>query len=281
MATKEFKHVTIIGVGLLGGSIGLALKARRPRVVVAGVGRRQGSLDAALKLKAIDTAHLEAAEAVRKTDLVILATPIGRFSPYLQSLAPLLPASAVVTDVGSTKSSVVRIAERILGPRRFLGSHPMAGSEQAGVAHARADLLRGATCVLTPTARTPAALLGRLDRFWRSLGMRVARMSPASHDRAVAAVSHLPHAVAGLLMMLPRTDDLKVIGPGFRDMTRLCGGEPGMWRDVFMTNRGNLLAAIDRLDESLMELRDLIEVGDGERIESFFAKARLRRQTLM
>ena len=280
MAKRKIKHVTIIGVGLLGGSAGLAIKAYDPAVRVAGVGRRQASLDAAMAAGAIDSAHMDAAEAVAASELVILATPVGAFERHLRAIAPHLRAGAMVTDVGSTKAEVVRAAERILGKGGpFVGSHPMAGSEHKGVTFARADLFAGATCIVTPTANTPAALAACVEAFWRSLHMRTLRMTPAAHDRAVARVSHLPHALAALMMMLPGKADLDVAATGFRDATRLAGGDPEMWRDVFTTNRGALLAALDSLDESLIHLRDLLELGDGPGIEKFLAAAKKRRDT--
>jgi len=270
-------HVTIVGVGLLGGSAGLALKAHDPHVRVAGVGRRQASLEKALEVGAIDTAHLDAAEAVHATDLVILATPVGAFERYMREIARILPRRAIVTDVGSTKGGVARAAGRNLGHHRFVGSHPMAGSERKGVTFARADLFAAATCILTPTARTPQRVTGRVERIWRRMGMRTLRMSPAAHDRAVARVSHLPHALAGLLMRLPKRSHLEVSATGFRDATRLASGDPEMWRDIFLTNRRQILAAIDDFDESLMALRDLVELGDARGLERFFAAAKKRR----
>jgi len=271
--------VTIVGVGLLGGSAGLALKAHDPQIRVAGVGRRQSSLDAAMAAGAIDTAHFDAAEAVGQTDLVILATPVGAFELHMRAIGPVLSGGAIVTDVGSTKSGVVRAARRRLGHDRFVGSHPMAGSEQKGVAFARADLFAGATCILTPTAKTPARVTARVERLWRRMGMRTVRMSPARHDRAVARVSHLPHALASLLMRLPARADLDVSATGFRDATRLASGDPEMWRDIFLTNRGQVLAAIDEFDEALMQLRDLVDLGDRKGLERFFSSARARRET--
>ena len=279
MAKAKLHHVTIVGVGLLGGSAGLAIKAYDPRIRIAGVGRRQASLDKALEVGAIDTAHLDPAEPVGRTDLVILATPVGAFERHLRAIAPVLADGAVVTDVGSTKGGVVRAAGRTVGHERFVGSHPMAGSEMKGAGYARGDLFAGAACILTPTARTPKRVTRRVERFWRELGMRTLQMTPAAHDRAVARVSHLPHALASLLMKLPRRAELDVSATGFRDATRLAGGDPEMWRDIFLTNRKQILAAIDDFDRNLMALRDLIELGDARGLQRFFATAKARRDT--
>ncbi len=274
--------MTIIGVGLLGGSAGLAIKRAWKGAYVAGVGRRRESLKQALKVRAIDSAHLEAAGPASHSDLIILATPVGAFGHYLKEIAPVLKKGAVVTDVGSTKATVVRTAEAILGRGGpFVGSHPIAGSELKGPAFARVDLFAGATCILTPTATTPAALVRRVERFWKILGMRTVRMNPAAHDRAMAAVSHLPHALAALLMLLPPRAALAVSGKGLADMTRLASGDPEVWRDIFLTNRQAMLANIDELDHRLMVLRDLIDVGDPEGLLRLLDAAKRRREEFL
>ena len=275
----DIRHVTIVGVGLLGGSAGLALKAFDPRIRVAGVGRRMRSLEQALAIGAVDSVHTDAAEAVGQTDLVILATPVGAFEHHMRAIAEHLAPGAIVTDVGSTKASVVRSAHRIVGARRFCGSHPMAGSEQKGPNSARADLFAGATCILTPTAKTPTEVARRVRRLWEKMGMRTVVMTPARHDRVVARVSHLPHALAGLLMLLPEPADLDVSATGFRDTTRLASGDPEMWRDIFLTNRAGILRALDDFDGSLRGLRGLVAAGDGRGLEEFFAAARKRRDS--
>ncbi len=275
----DIRHVTIVGVGLLGGSAGLALKAFDPRIRIAGVGRRAKSLDQALAIGAVDTVHLDAREPVGDTDLVILATPVGAFEGHMRAIAPHLAARAIVTDVGSTKASVVRQAHRLLGAGRFCGSHPMAGSEQKGPNFARADLFSGATCILTPTPKTPPEVARRVGTLWEKMGMRTVTMPPARHDRVIARVSHLPHALASLLMLLPARADLDVSSTGFRDATRLASGDPEMWRDIFLTNRQGILRVIDDFDRSLLSLRQLVDAGDGAGLEAFFAAAKKKRET--
>jgi prephenate dehydrogenase len=280
MRDGELQHVTIIGVGLVGGSIGLALKRRCPRIRVAGVGRRRTSLREAMRVGAIDSAHLDAAEIAGRSDLVILATPVGAFEGHLRAIRPVLRPGAWVTDVGSTKAEVVRAARRVLGPRGpFIGSHPMAGSERKGPAHARADLFDGATCILTPTASTPKGLAARARAFWRMLGMKVLRMTPAAHDRSVAAVSHLPHVVSALLMMLPRDADLPLAAGGLRDMTRLAAGDPEVWRDILVTNPVGILRAIERFGELLDDLRREVSLADACGIEAFLRVAKEKRES--
>ncbi|MCL2701152.1 MAG: prephenate dehydrogenase/arogenate dehydrogenase family protein [Phycisphaerae bacterium] len=277
-----FANITIIGVGLLGGSLGLAVKARDSAVRVVGVGRRRESLAAALARGAIDEASLDAAEAVAAAELVVLATPVGAFQGHLRTVAAALKPGAVVTDVGSTKSQVVRCAQRLLARRRsdgiaFVGSHPMAGSDRRGPESAREDLFTGATCILTPTAACRGDAVEAVDAFWQALAMRTVRMTPAAHDRAVARISHLPHALATLLMTVPGDDDLRVAASGFRDMTRLAGSDPEMWRDIFATNRKEILAALRRFQGRLDGLVQLLEAGDDVGIERLLAKSRARR----
>ena len=276
---KDIRHVTIVGVGLLGGSAGLALKAFDPNIKVAGVGRRRESLEQARAIGAVDTIHTDVAEAVAATDLVILATPVGAFEKHMRSVAERLRPGAIVTDVGSTKVSVVRAAHRLLGAGRFCGSHPMAGSERKGPGFARADLFHGATCILTPTHVTPPEVAEKVRTLWQRMGMRTVTMTPARHDRVIARVSHLPHALASLLMLLPEMADLDVSATGFRDTTRLASGDPEMWRDIFLTNRAGILRALDDFHKSLRGLRELVADGDGKGLEEFFAAAKKRRDT--
>ncbi len=281
MSDKELQQLTVIGVGLLGGSVGLAVKATDESVRVVGVGRRRSSLDRALAAGAIDRATLDTAEGVSGSDLVVLASPLGAYERHLSAMAPALSPAAAVTDVGSTKALAVRLAESILGRSGpFVGSHPMAGGERRGVEFARADLFVNATCIVTPTARTPKELVGRVQRFWRLLGAVTISMSPARHDRAVARVSHLPHVLAALIVLGQRPADLPLAGGGFLDTTRIASGDPGMWREILLTNRRAVLAAIDEAEEHLAHLRDLIELGDGPGVERFLASAKRRRDAL-
>jgi len=280
MPAKPLKHVTIIGVGLLGGSLGLALKRRYRTVRIAGVGRRETSLAAARKVGAIDTTHLAAAAPAAESDLVILATPVGAFAQHLKAIAPVLKPDALVIDVGSTKAQVVRTAEEILSPGGpFVVCHPMAGSEKKGPAHASADLFDGALCILTPTDHTPPPLADRAEQLWKLLGCRTVRMTPEAHDEALARVSHLPHLLAALLIHLPRDHHLDLAATGLRDMTRLAAGDPEVWRDILATNRREILAALEAFSESLARARQLLADGDVAKIEQYLSAAKTRRDT--
>jgi len=276
------KTIAVIGVGLLGGSVGLAAKAAHERVKVIGIGRRQASLDRALASGAIDVGVLDTAEGVASAELVVLATPLGMYGPHLAAMSGRLKRGAVVTDVGSTKGLAVKLAESILGPGGpFVGSHPMAGGERKGVEFARADLFRNATCIVTPTAATPPPLVRRVERFWRSLGAVTARMSPRGHDQAVGRVSHLPHLLAALSTNLQTAASLELAGPGFLDTTRIASGDPEMWREIVLANRSAILAALDEADEQLAALRDMLEARDGAAIQEYLASAKASRDKLV
>jgi prephenate dehydrogenase len=281
MKDRPFRQLTVIGVGLLGGSVGLAAKAADARVRVVGVGRRRESLDKALAAGVIDRATLDVTEGVRGADLVVLATPLGAYDEHMVAMKKALSPKAVVTDVGSTKGLVVRMAEGVLGKGGpFVGSHPLAGGARKGPEFARADLFRDATCVITPTRHTPPALVRRVERFWRSLGGVTVRMSPAEHDNALARVSHLPHVLAALVVAIQGKRSVSLAGYAFLDITRIALGDPVLWREIIMTNRPAILSSIDAADEQLMVFRDLVELSDGPGIEKYLAEAKARRDAL-
>jgi prephenate dehydrogenase len=275
------KRLSILGVGLLGGSIGLAVRQILKHCTVVGYGHRRSTLQAALASGAIQEAEPSAAGAVRGADLVVLCTPVGIFPQILEEIAPALPAGAIVTDVGSTKRSVVEIAEAVL-PKHvsFVGSHPMAGSEQRGVEFASADLFRDAVCITTPTQRTRPQALNEVESFWQLLGMHLIRLPPAEHDRRLADVSHLPHAVAAALMTLQDDASLPLAGKGFRDSTRIAGGDGGLCRDIFIDNRDNLRDSIRRLRAQLEQLESHLERADAEAVKAWLDAAALRRRAL-
>lgn len=271
MARKAFeinklRKIAVVGVGLLGGSIGLALRANGYQGHRVGIGRRSSSLRRALACEAVDETTRDPATGVRDAELVILCTPISRFEPLIEQMAPGLAAGCVVTDVGSTKAEVVRLADRLLPERvRFVGSHPMAGSEKTGVEYARADLFENALCIVTPSKQTPPATTRWVRRFWESIGGRSVVVDPDTHDKNLARVSHLPHAVATALVSLAsRTSSIDLAGPGFADTTRIASGDPGMWTDVFRTNRTSMMRAIDQLVRELQRFRRNLERDDAD-----------------
>lgn len=274
-------RMSILGVGLLGGSIGLAVKSRIKGCRVIGYGHRRSTVDAALTMAALDEGYDRLAPAVRGAELIILCTPVGLFRPLLAELAPLLQPGALVTDVGSTKRSIVAAAEELLPASiRFVGSHPMAGSEKRGVEFARGDLYDGALCIVTPTPRTDPTALDEVENFWSVLGMRTCRISPQEHDRRLADVSHLPHALASALVAIQDPNSIALAGKGLHDMTRIAAGDGGLWRDILLDNRDNVRESIDRLKEQLDGLRGLLEPGCEEKLRVWLDQIAEKRQKM-
>ena len=250
--------------------------------MVVGYGHRRSTLDKAIEIGAIDRADETLSAAVAGADIVILCTPIGLFRPILQEISSRLAGGAIVTDVGSTKRSVVADAERMLPSSvHFVGSHPMAGSEKRGVEYARTDLFQNALCITTPTERTDAGALGTVEALWRAIGMRISRVGPEEHDRLLAEVSHLPHAVAAAVVAMQAEAGLKLCGKGFLDATRIAGGDGSLWRDIFMDNRDNLLAAIARLKEELGRVEGMLRNNDGGGLAEWLDSAAGRRDELV
>ncbi len=214
-------------------------------------------------------------ECVRGADLVVACVPVDRIGPLLELVAGDLAADAVVTDVGSTKAGVCAAAERVLPAGRFVGSHPMAGSEKSGPAHASPELFAGRVCFVTPTAGSAAAAVARVEQFWQALGMRVAKETPETHDRIVARVSHLPHAVAAALCALLATQPTAwgaFAGQGLRDTTRVAGGDPGLWRAIFQENRTAVLAALADYQQVLEQLRMALAAEDFGAVTALLAQ---------
>ena len=276
--TMDVRRLSILGVGLLGGSVGLACRRVATNCQIAGYGHRPATLQLALARGAIDEAHDDPTAAVRGADLVVLCTPVGLFDDLLRRIAPALAPGAIVTDVGSTKRSVVAAGERLVPAHaHFVGSHPMAGSERRGVGHADAGLFHNALCILTPTARTNADALTKVDAFWQSLGMRTVTTSPEDHDRRVCDVSHLPHAVAAAMVLLQEDAALDLAGRGFLDATRIAAGDGALWRDIFVDNADNLRAGVTRLRNQLDELTALLAPGNADQLKGWLDRAADRR----
>ena len=246
--TKNLKKIGILGPGLLGGSVGLAIPGHINGLERLGWSRRTRTVKRALELGAIDRIVDTPPELAAQCDMVIVASPVCAFQTLFAQIAQTLQAGTIVTDLGSTKGQVCRWARKLL-PKgvRFVGSHPMAGGEQQGIDYARADLFEGACCILTPTAGTDPTALATVREFWQKLGMRVTEMSPAAHDRALAGISHLPHVLASALVNASNTDAMRLCGKGFLDTTRIASGPADVWRDILCTNRDQTHKAIERL----------------------------------
>ena len=280
----QFRKITIIGVGLLGGYIGLAVKRRRLAREVAGYVRRAASLKNCEKAGAVDYATTDLLAAVSNADLVILCTTLAQMRLIAEQFLPALKRGAIVTDVGSVKADVVRELESLVNKTgaHFVGGHPMAGGEKMGVGAARADLYVQAACIITPTKKTNAKAIRKLETFWKSLGSRIVRMDAAKHDLLVSRSSHLPHLVAATLASLvldPRQPKALagLCATGFRGTTRIASGSPEMWRDIALTNRKNLVRAADAFVGELKKFQSALKRGDAKAVENFFATAKTRR----
>jgi prephenate dehydrogenase len=277
-----WNQVTIIGTGLIGGSLGLALKRAGLAGRVVGVGHRRSTLDRAVACGAADAVTLDAAEGVRGSDLVVLGTAVGLFEPLLRQVAGHLAPGAVVIDVGSTKAEAVRTLDPLMPDGcTFVGCHPIAGSEKRGIDYADADLFGGATCVLTPAAGTPEAAVRRVAETWQAVGMRVVRMTPEAHDRLLAQVSHLPHVVAAALVAAVTDEAEPLVGTGWADTTRIASGDPVLWRDILMSNAGGVAEALDRFREALDALRRAVADGNAGEVERLLAEAKRRRDRVV
>ncbi len=267
-------RITILGPGLLGGSVALAAQTAGYEVVLWGRSKERVEETRALGLEA--TTDLEA--AVTGTDLIILAVPVGVMSFLFEQLTALLQPGVIVTDVGSVKALPHEMAKRHKSP--FIGSHPMAGSEQTGIAGARMDLFKGAVCVLTNDQGRPMDEVETLGKFWKDLGCQFTVMTAADHDRAVARISHLPHAMAVVTAAagLQTPSDGALAGGGFRDTTRIASGDPGMWAEIMVENRQALIAALDDTQNEIREMLDHLAKSDKKGLQDYLAEVKLRKE---
>lgn len=279
----RWNKVSIIGVGLLGGSLGQALIARGLARQVVGCVRRKATLTQAKRARAVHTATLDFAAGVAEADLIVLCTPIAQMRHTLQQLLPHLKEGAIVTDVGSVKSSVVHELEILTAEAgaHFVGSHPMAGSDKMGVKAARPSLYEGAVCVVTPTKRTNRRAARAVEQVWKSVGARTIRLSPEAHDQLVARSSHLPHLLAALLVNHTLGKGIArqplLCATGFRDTTRIASGSPEMWRDIAIANRANLARTLGEFTRELRALQNLIQQGNEQALTKFFEEAKALR----
>ena len=279
---KKLDQITVAGLGLLGGSIALAASRSFPGTKVVGYTHRAGTRRKAVELAVATDVVGDIKESVSKADIVILAMPICTFEEYFGQIAASLPRGCIVTDVGSTKILPQRwAARRLPGTVHYVGSHPIAGSEQRGVEFARDDLFEGAMCILTTTAKTNRSALQTLKEFWAALGCSVKVMKPAEHDRIFANVSHLPHIVAAALINANKSEELKFAGKGFMDTSRVASGPVNVWADVLLTNSRNIAKGIDKTVCELSKLKSAIRRGDKEQVESLLKRARDKRSKLI
>jgi prephenate dehydrogenase len=275
-------RVAIVGVGLIGGSIGLAARERLG-ATVTGWSRSRSTLERACELGAIDRAGDALAEAVRDAEAVFVCAPVGVLPDVVRDVLAAAPQDCVVTDAGSTKRSVV---EAIDDPR-FVGGHPLAGAETAGVEHARADLFQDATWYLTPTSAATGVLFERLHRLIRELGARPATIDAATHDTMLAAVSHLPHVLANVLVAQAASalgedgERLPATGPSFRDATRVAGANSAIWTDIYLANRDALIEQTDGAIRRLQDVRAALAAADADAVTAWNDAAREDRRRLL
>ncbi|HEX5815138.1 MAG TPA: prephenate dehydrogenase/arogenate dehydrogenase family protein [Methylomirabilota bacterium] len=279
------QRLAVVGVGLLGGSLALAARAQGLAREIVGVGRDRSRLEAPLRAGAVDRVTTSVAEGVRDADVIVLAATVLANERLLGEVWSAMAPGALVTDVGSTKRGIVSAAERLAAgqPRAFVGSHPMAGSEQSGFGVARADLFRGATVIVTPTeASDPVAVKG-VTVLWEALGARVSALDPDTHDRVVAAISHLPHVAAWALVdAVGRFEPgaLAFAARGFKDTTRIAASDPAMWTDILLGNRDAIVASLAAFRRALDDLEGLVTAGDRAGIEALLARMKAQREGL-
>jgi prephenate dehydrogenase len=278
-------RLAIVGVGLLGGSIARAARARAAAAEIVGIGRDRGRLAVPLRDGALDRATTDLREGVEGADLVVLGATVAANAELLERVWAVAADATLVTDVGSTKRSIVRAAERLgaARPLAFVGSHPMAGSERSGYAASSADLFERALVIVTPTEATPPQAVKGITTFWEALGARVTALDPESHDRAVAAISHLPHLVAWALMAAVARDGadaLPLAARGFRDTTRIAASDPAMWAEILLDNRDAVLGRAVEFRRALDGLEGLVRARDRAGLERALARIRASREGL-
>lgn len=278
---KPLENVAIVGVGLIGGSIGMGLRKLGLAEKVVGVGRRQSSLRIARRVGAVTNTTIDMAKGVAEADLVVVCTPVGRIVEDVRKAAEHCRKGTLITDVGSTKQTIVEALDDGL-PRkcRFLGGHPLTGSEKTGAAHAEANLFDARVAIITPTLNTRAEDFDLVEEFWEGLGSVVIQMSAEEHDRALATTSHLPHlAAAALCVTVPETL-FRLAGSGLRDTSRLAAGDPKLWIQILELNRDHVLSALEQYGANLAALHAAIRDGDQAQLERILTKAKKNRDAL-
>jgi prephenate dehydrogenase len=280
------ERLAIVGVGLLGGSVAKAARARGVATEIVGVGRDAGRLEAARRDGVFDLVTTDLARGVRDADVVVLGAPVIAILGLLDTVGGIVGPETIVTDVGSTKRAIVAHAEALgrTRPLRFVGSHPMAGSDRSGYGHSRVDLLTGATVLVTPGEASEPAAVKTIVALWEALGAgRVLTLAPDVHDRTVAAISHLPHLVAfALVDAVERFEPgaFDVAARGFRDTTRIAAADPTMWEEIFRDNREALVESAGAFRRALDELERLVADGDAEVLRSAIGRIKARREAL-
>ena len=274
----HWETVAIVGVGLMGGSIGLALRRRHLAREVVGVGRRMATLRVARKLGAVTRTTLDLERGVAHAELVVVCTPVGQIVADVRRVAAA--CDALITDVGSTKASIVRGVAKLKGPPRYVGSHPLAGSERNGPGAATAERVVGRVVVITPTAWARREDCRMVRRLWQGLGARCVEMTAEEHDACVAAISHLPHLTAAALAGSTPAEAVRLAAQGWRDTTRVASGDARLWREILLDNRRNVLERLDEYLGRLGAFRRALSAGDGSVLERLLCEGKRRRDAV-
>lgn len=278
---KKYNKIAIIGVGLLGGSIGLAVKRRKLAREVVGICRREISLRRALARGACDRVTLNFRDGIKGADLVIIATPVGKIVDMARNVIRYSDGDMILTDVGSTKADVVgRINRMVTRNIKFVGSHPMAGSEKSGVKFADGNLFKGSVCIVTKSPGTDKAALNMVMLFWKSLGAILRVLSPEEHDSYIAYISHLPHMAAAALVNSAGPKSLEYSSTGFKDTTRIASSDPELWHDIFMTNRQAVSRAVSGYSKCLSDIAKSIESNNSGALLKLLKKAKKIRDAV-
>lgn len=284
---QDFKKITIIGVGLIGGSLGLAIKALADSPKIAGVARHSDTIQKALEVGAINEGFTSPVEAVRDADLVFVATPISAIVATIREIIPYLKPGVIITDVGSIKSKIVKSVEAFIPKElEFIGGHPMAGSEQQGVSFASATLFKNSYYLMTPTKQTNTEAFKKLHSLLTSIGAQVLAVDPEKHDKIVSTISHLPHILSAALVNLAsqQTTESKnlllIAAGGFRDMTRIAASDPDMWRDICVENSAAILETLEEFKKNLAIFQEDIAKANGKELWTRFKKAQSVRLNL-
>jgi len=282
---EQIKSIAIIGVGLIGGSLGLALKKSNLVQNIIGIGRKEERLQQALKLGAVDSVVTDIYFGVKKADLVVLATPVNSILEIANKMLPYLKMGTIVIDVGSTKKKIVRNLTPSLNLSEiyFVGTHPLAGSEESGIEAAKPDLFKGAICIITPIPQTNKEALSIVHSLWEGIGAKVVEMTPEIHDELIAYSSHLPHLIAVSLADLIRMQDKKILpllASGFKDTTRIASSHPVMWRDICLTNQEEILKSISEFKKILEKWQRLIEQANPDVLTKEFEEVKKFRDQI-
>lgn len=284
----SFQRIAVIGLGLLGGSVGLAIKAHLPGATTTGYDADPATRARAAERGLVDQICDTAADAVKDAELVVLCVPVGAMAAAAKELAGTLPADALVSDVGSSKQSVAKALAEALPGHAIIPAHPVAGTERSGPDAGFASLFQQRWCILTPPEDADPAKLAALSAFWEALGARVEVMDAAHHDLVLAVTSHLPHLIAYTIVGtasdlegVTESEVIKYSAGGFRDFTRIAASDPTMWRDVFLANKDAVLEMLQRFTEDLTALQRAIRIGDGDQLFEHFTRTRAIRRSII